>query len=159
MVFHEHKGKQAEMDNKKTQVVAYALIGVFFVVGVACYAAFPVKAPTEPVRVLYQPTAGKVVFSHKVHAGLEDTECSVCHHHPEDGETTTGCGKCHEKEKTAGKPPAACLAEGCHEPEDVEDADYPARMDSYHQQCIGCHVEQGKGPGEGPENCKKCHML
>ena len=46
---------------------AYGLAICFMFVGVLCYAAFPAKTPAEPVRLMFNVTAGKVLFDHKIH--------------------------------------------------------------------------------------------
>ncbi len=42
----------------------------------------------------------------------------------------------------------------CHE-EKVEDL-IPSRFDAFHESCMGCHEEQGKGPYKEDE-CAQCH--
>ena len=42
------------MISKQKMKVVYGLVVYFLVVGVLCYAAFPVTAPEEPMRIMYQ---------------------------------------------------------------------------------------------------------
>jgi len=123
---------------KKEQQFAYGLAIVLFVVGVISYAAFPAKTPEQPVRIMFDSVAGKVLFDHKTHTtdsgyGLA---CADCHHNLEEGETE----------------PPSCLE--CHEPQ-TEDAEVPKRSDAFHTQCINCHQEIEAGPKE----CGFCHVL
>ena len=124
------------MGFKKEQLVAFWIAGIFFVVGMVCYAAFPVRAPEQPLRIMFKSTGGKVLFDHKTHVSEEGYgyECTDCHHAMEEGETPSSCGECH-------------MADG-------ED-DAPKRSDALHTQCIGCHEESGGGPAK----CDECHML
>ncbi|MBW1720900.1 MAG: cytochrome c3 family protein [Deltaproteobacteria bacterium] len=124
------------MGVRKEQIVAYWIAGIFFVIGVVCYAAFPEKAPEQPVRIMFKSTGGKVLFSHKVHTSDEGygIECMDCHHDlEEEGDLPAACGECHEP--------------------DSEDP--MKRSDALHTQCIGCHKEEGGGPVD----CNECHML
>ncbi len=123
---------------KKEQQFAVIMAVVFFVVGVVCYAAYSQKVPEQPVRIMFDSIAGKVLFSHKTH--LSDTgyglSCNDCHHNLEEGDTAA----------------QSCLE--CHEPES-EDQDMPKRSDAFHKQCINCHQEIDAGPRE----CNSCHVL
>jgi len=82
----------------------------------------------------YEP----VRFAHKRHAALAN-DCSVCHHFrpkAEEALETTRCSACHQ---------------------DSFNPDHPERIGlkaAYHQQCMECHQEQGKGPTD----CKGCHL-
>jgi len=81
---------------------------------------------------------GPVRFAHKRHAALVN-DCSKCHHlRPEkaDAKETTRCSACHQESFKQ---------------------DFPERMGlkaAYHQQCIGCHQEETKGP----VSCTGCHL-
>lgn len=123
------------MGLKKEQIIAYWIAGVFFVVGVVCYAAFPDQSPEQPVRIMFKSTGGKVLFSHKVHAADEGygIECMECHHDIEEGETPASCSECHS----------------------ADGEDSPKRSDVFHAQCIECHDEMGGGPAK----CAECHVL
>ena len=103
----------------------------FFVVGIVCYAAFSPPEPEEPVRLMFQNKAGKVLFGHVEH--IEDygtDDCMTCHHNLEDDEIYN-CSECHE---------------------DTGDDDMPSRPDAFHLQCQGCHEDEG-----GPVECNSCH--
>ena len=123
---------------KKEQQFAYGLAIVLFVVGVISYAAFPAKTPEQPVRIMFDSVAGKVLFDHKTHTADSGygLACADCHHNLEEGETE----------------PPSCLE--CHE-QQTEDADVPKRSDAFHLQCINCHQEIEAGPRE----CGFCHVL
>jgi len=129
------------MFSKKELKLAYGLAVCFLVVGVISYAAFPLKAPDEPLRLMFKVTAGKVLFDHKTHTsefgyGLS---CEDCHHEllENQGEQAQPCGECHDP------------TEG--------DEEMPKRGDAFHKQCTGCHDDFDAGPKE--EECALCHVL
>jgi len=119
------------MEVKTQRVIAYFIAVVFFVVGIVCYAAFPERVPDEPVRIMFESTAGGVLFSHKVHMSESgySLDCGVCHH--EDEDDPGDCGQCHDG-----------------------DSDI-ARVDAFHMQCKGCHEEEDAGPVK----CSQCHAM
>jgi Zn finger protein HypA/HybF involved in hydrogenase expression len=129
------------MFSKKELKLAYGVAVCLLVIGAISYAAFPLKAPEEPLRLMFDVTAGKVLFDHKTHTaelgyGLS---CEDCHHELLDGDSdeAQACGECHDPE------------EG--------DEDMPKRADAFHLQCTGCHQEFEAGPRE--EECALCHVL
>jgi len=139
--------------------LAYFLAGILLVVGVICYAAFPVRAPAEPIRLMFKAVAGNVLFAHQTHASPTGygIDCQDCHHHPEEDEVDTmPCSDCHQIPEEEQKAPQACL--DCHDITEIEDSEFIKASDAFHRQCIGCHVEFGKGPGEGPGQCSACHV-
>ncbi len=80
---------------------------------------------------------GPVRFMHKKHAALIG-DCTACHHHrPADpkAKETTRCSACHQK---------------AFNPEMPERIGLKA---AYHQQCMGCHQKEGRGP----IGCTECH--
>ncbi|MBN1930979.1 MAG: cytochrome c3 family protein [Desulfobacterales bacterium] len=126
------------MTSKKELQVAYGLAIIFLVVGILSYAAFPAKAPDQPVRLMFEGVAGNVLFDHKTHTvdSGYGIACQDCHHNLEAGETNPeSCGACHEIESG--------------------DEDVPKRSDAFHLQCIGCHKEGDAGPQE----CSGCHVM
>ena len=125
---------------KKEQQFAYGLAIVLFVVGVISYAAFPAKTPEQPVRIMFDSLAGKVLFDHNTHTADSGygLACADCHHNLEEGETE----------------PPSCLE--CHEFES-DDPEVPKRGDAFHQQCSNCHQEFEAGPKE--KECNSCHVL
>jgi hypothetical protein len=129
------------MFSKKELMLAYALAACFLVVGVISYAAFPLKAPEEPLRLMFKVTAGDVLFDHKTHTsefgyGLS---CEDCHHELLDGDSDE---------------PQLC--EECHDP-DEGDEEMPKLADAFHVQCTGCHQDFDSGPTE--KECALCHVL
>jgi len=118
------------MTSKNEQMLAFVLAAVLLIIGVVCYAAFPVKTPEEPVRLMFKTTAGSILFDHKTHtsdAGYA-IACDDCHH---EGDEPTACGECHEADS------------------DVK------RSDAFHKQCKDCHEDSGAGPVE----CSACHVM
>ena len=121
--------------------LAYGLAIYLLFVGVLCYAAFPPKTPDEPVRLMFDVTAGKVLFDHKTH-------------HIDNGYGIS-CGDCHHTLAEDEYADAQSCSE-CHDP--VEgDEETPKRADAFHQQCAGCHEEYGAGPLE--KECSACHVM
>jgi hypothetical protein len=122
------------MGMKNETTLAYAIAFVLLAVGIVCYAAFPVRPPEIPIRIMFKSTAGKVLLDHRGHASEEGygIACKDCH---------------HDLEKEGAKP-EACSS--CH------DADSEIKLpDAFHKECIGCHEEGGSGPVE----CSGCHVL
>ncbi len=119
---------------------AYGLAICFMFVGVACYAAFPAKTPAEPVRLMFDVTAGKVLFDHKTHSA--------------DNGYGISCGDCHHTLAEDEYADAQSCSE-CHDP-DEGDEETPKRADAFHQQCSGCHEGYGAGPLE--KECSACHV-
>lgn len=142
------------MTSNKELQLAFRLAIILLVIGVLSFAAFPAKAPEQPVRLMFKSAAGKVMFTHKTHFGDEGygVACMDCHHHPEDGSETAGCGYCHLAEPGETLP-ESCL--DCHEADEIEGTEPPKRSDAFHQQCIGCHKDNDAGPQE----CAECHMM
>ncbi len=124
------------MTSKKELQLAYSLAIVLLIVGVFCYAALSSTKPEPPNRIMFQCMAGKVLFDHKAHTSESGygISCMDCHHNLEEGET---------KPETCGE---------CHLPGSDEDG--PKRGDAFHQQCKGCHENDG-----GPVECNACHVL
>jgi hypothetical protein len=149
------------MTSKKHRMIMYGVAIHLLLIAIVCYAAFPVKAPQEPIRVVYHTNAGKVLFDHQTHAGATGygLACSDCHHsHPEGEEIDpVSCDLCHPPRPEGKQLPASCL--DCHEASDIESPDIMKQSDAFHKQCIGCHEQFGKGPQSGSANCSKCHVL
>ena len=119
------------MEMKTERSIAYGILVVCLLVGVVCYAAFPVERPDEPVRIMFKSTAGDILFSHKVHISESGygLECVNCHH--EDEDDPGSCSECHDGES------------------DV------SRADAFHGQCKGCHEDEDAGPVQ----CSGCHVM
>lgn len=121
----------------KEQRFALVVALILLVVGIVSYSAFSAKLPEQPVRIMFDSIAGKVLFDHKTHTGEADygISCRDCHHMLEEGDTDAQlCLECHEV--------------------DSEDQDVPKRSEAFHQQCINCHQEIEAGPRE----CDMCHV-
>ena len=87
----------------------------------------------------FNPSYGKVTFTHKQHAETLKIDCVKCHHNWKQGETSGKlCKECH-KAKAEGKTISA--------------------KDAYHKDCKGCHDEakKAKKPA-GPTGCTQCHV-
>jgi Zn finger protein HypA/HybF involved in hydrogenase expression len=129
------------MFSKKELTLAYGVAVCLLVIGVISYAAFPLKAPQEPLRMMFNVTAGNVLFNHKIHTVEEGygLSCEDCHHEllDDESEEPQACGECHDPE------------EG--------DEEVPKRADAFHQQCAGCHEDYEAGPAE--KECTLCHTM
>jgi len=144
------------MFSKKELKLAYGAAVCLLLIGVISYAAFPLKAPEEPLRLMYTVMAGNVLFNHKIHASAEGygLSCFDCHHHPLDDESALmACGDCHSQQAEDETVNQACL--DCHDESEVEDTVMVNRVDAFHTQCIDCHKDFEAGPAE----CAGCHAL
>jgi len=90
-------------------------------------------------KIEFNPSYGKVTFTHKKHAETLKIDCVKCHHTWKRGETSGKmCKDCH-KAKTEGKTLSA--------------------KDAYHKDCKGCHDEAKKAnKPAGPTGCTQCHV-
>lgn len=138
---------------KKELKLAYVLAIALLAAGVICYSV-PAKAPEQPLRLMFQSVAGRVLFDHQTHLSESGygISCQDCHHHPEETDTR-GCGACHSVPPEGEMAPGACF--DCHESEELEDSETTKRADAFHAQCIQCHQEYEAGPVE----CSGCHIL
>ncbi|MFC1798959.1 cytochrome c3 family protein [Thermodesulfobacteriota bacterium] len=126
---------------KKEQQFVLVVAVILLLVGIVSYSAFSAKTPEQPVRIMFDSIAGKVLFDHKTHtAGASyGISCADCHHMLEEGDTEAqACLECHELES--------------------EDEDVPKRSDAFHEQCGNCHQEIDAGPQFINEDCNKCHV-
>jgi len=134
------------MDIKKEIVIACCAAAALFVIGVVCYAAFPDKQPGDrPHRIMFQSTAGKVLFSHTFHSTKENygLDCLDCHRY---------------WDKKKRDKPISCNSTDCHSIEEAIEK-RPKRSDALHDRCMGCHKDTGHGPGHLPNECNICHVL
>jgi hypothetical protein len=127
------------MFSRKELNLVYVGTVILLLLAVVSYAAFPNRAPKQPVRIAFQSVAGKVMFDH----GRHHAETSY----------SLACGECHHTLAPDEYDQAGSCTE-CHAPEDGDDR-VPKRSDALHQQCIGCHQEYGAGPID----CSECHVM
>ena len=121
------------MTSQRDLKIAIFMMIIFMITGIVCYASFSPPVPDEPMRIMFQTKAGKVLFTHSVHSFDYTSDCVECHHltsFPPDN----NCSECHLKEG---------------------DALMLSREDAFHDQCIKCHDDMGEGPVE----CNACHSL
>lgn len=121
------------MTSQRDLKIVVLLMIIFLITGIVCYASFSPPATEEPVRIMFQNAAGKVLFTHSMHAQDYTSECEECHH------------------LTSFAPSADCSE--CHFEEG--DALMLSRKDAMHEMCIECHTNLGSGPVE----CYSCHFL
>jgi hypothetical protein len=143
------------MTSERDLKLVYSVAVILFIVGLFCYAAFPVKPPDEPLRIQYRSATGNVLFEHAKHATEYDVSCYDCHHHPGDDEAgLIACSECHLKNpEENAPPPERCL--DCHDADDIEDTEMPSQPDASHDQCSDCHSGIGAGPVK--QACSECH--
>lgn len=145
------------MDSKKEQRIAYGLAAILFIVGVLSYAAFSAKVPEEPIRLMFQTSAGKVLFQHQLHTESSGygVSCGDCHHHPEDDESALRtCADCHDPVGEMTETVVNTCTE-CHDADEFEDMEMVKKSDAMHDQCIDCHKDYEAGPIE----CSQCHVM
>ncbi|NDV20574.1 cytochrome C [Pseudodesulfovibrio sp. JC047] len=82
------------------------------------------------------------------------TRCADCH---DDlyALGITGCSNCHTRRAQHAGSTAPQPCSRCHDTPLNELT--PTSMDAYHQQCMRCHENEGKGPF-GDDTCSQCHM-
>ncbi len=79
--------------------------------------------------------------------------CITCHSDQFDA-GLEGCSYCHEITPVQEFQAPAPACSQCHY--DAEEPLIPARMEAFHQSCMGCHEELGAGP-YGEDSCNRCH--
>lgn len=145
------------MDSNKELRIAYGLAVILLIVGVLSYAAFSEKVPEEPIRQMFQTSAGKVLFQHKLHTDTSGygVSCYDCHHHPEDDEEALrACGDCHGPGNEYTEEILNSCTD-CHDADELEDLEMTKKSDAMHSQCIDCHKDFDAGPLE----CAECHVM
>lgn len=148
------------MTSEKHRMIMYGVTIVLLAIAIASYAAFPVKAPEEPIRLMYYTNAGKVLFDHQTHAsaGGYGLACLDCHHlHADEEIEPVSCAMCHPPRPKGLEIADSCL--DCHNMDEIEDPLILKRSDALHEQCMTCHEQYGRGPSFGPDNCAKCHVM
>lgn len=117
----------------------------FFIVSLSAFLISNVIAeeiviPADKEIIHFQTKIGVVTFLHQMHAGLDITECTTCHHklQPED----TAVAPCHDCHKHESKKPAKAKT-------------------AFHTRCTDCHqytVDGGDHAGPVRKKCKLCHV-
>lgn len=121
------------MTSQRDLIIAVFLMVIFLITGIVCYASFTPPVTDEPMRIMFQTKAGKVLFTHSVHSSEYTSDCTECHHLTS-FPPSFDCSECHFKEG---------------------DALMLSREGAFHDQCIKCHDYMGAGPVE----CDSCHTL
>ena len=111
----------------------------------ASLSAEELPIPADKEIIEFQTKIGSVTFLHKMHAGMDITECTTCHHklQPEDT-VVQPCHECH-----------------LHEAESEKEEDPPKTKIAFHTRCTGCHqytIDQGMEAGPVRKKCKLCHI-
>ncbi len=138
------------------------LTGILFVAALAGY-LIPANSEGTPVRILLENKGGKVIFAHKTHVELQDSDCASCHHTSGDEQMPPNCSSCHVK-----KFDDAFIAnhqetiddkycQSCHHPtatmalfsHDKHAEDYAE------DDCQACHHDESIEPD--PQACSECH--
>jgi len=95
------------------------------------FAAAMAVAGDPPDQITIEKSGDKysaVTFSHAGHA--ETIDCLACHHASKTKEEIKGCLECHGKDASASN-----------------------AKDAFHDNCRGCHKDEG----QGPTGCRDCH--
>jgi len=127
------KNNRYLIEKKKRRYLGI-LIAVFAVIAFLGYALDKEK---EPLRVAFDTQGGGVIFDHKVHRSLEDTQCQECHHNynqAEDGNYIMDCRRCHYNREYIK----------------MLSSDDPIHKRLIGMNCITCHQKDSV-------NCNFCH--
>ncbi len=118
---------------KKSLVIVGVMVGFLLSILMAS-GVFAAKDVVE-----FNPSYGKVTFTHKKHSENYKIDCLKCHHTWKKGETTGKfCRDCH-KEKAEGKTLSV--------------------KDAFHNDCKKCHDDAKKAnKPAGPTGCTQCHV-
>jgi len=138
------------MSDKNELKLALLIAVVLLAAGVVSYAAYPVKSPDKPVRVMLTAAGQKnVLFDHQVHQDEYGLECSDCHHSiaEKKGMPEQACGSCH-KADGAFKP--ALGKKGMF--------DHETHSQDLGLSCQDCHHMYDEQSGGEPQACSACHM-
>jgi hypothetical protein len=123
----------------------------------------PAPAPAMPGEVIFESSAGNVLFPHMVHLKFG---CVACHHQIQAGERDTphpdyltsswiNCQSCHNENSQSGSQYYKCS--DCHhsEPENIADETLSSKV-VIHKSCWKCH-QSGTG-AQASEGCGECHV-
>lgn len=121
------------------------LVSLLAILAFALVATYAMAAQTPPETVTIkaaQAKKGPVEFPHAKHMKLVD-KCSTCHHTNEgltaaNVEGVKACSECHLDPAEATTPSMREMS---------------MKKNPFHELCINCHKEQGKGPTK----CADCH--
>ena len=123
----------------------------------------PETRPTVPVRILFENSSNRVVFSHLLHNRAGKVQCLECHHHNEgNGPGPIACELCHpaafdenylQDHSQYFQSQTSCRQ--CHHMEFGEITfDHEAHMKSAGD-CTDCH--HGPDMEPEPQSCRSCH--
>lgn len=152
------------MSKKYTPItVTIVILAIVAVIGYT----LPKEEEPIPQRVLFENTAGNVVFDHILHAETYNISCETCHHESDQPrEDVQKCGACHgvDFEKNHFKEHHtktfndldACVT--CHHME-LKPAkwDHHIHATEYGLSCQDCHHNDTDIEPE-PQNCANCHQ-
>jgi hypothetical protein len=155
------EGKElAQMTSEKHRMIMYGVTILLLAIAIVSYAAFPVKTPEEPIRLMYHTNAGNVLFDHQTHASAQGyaLSCVDCHHlHAGEEIEPVSCAMCHPPRPDRLAIADSCL--DCHMMDEIESPQIMKRSEALHEQCMSCHEQYGKGPSFGPDDCSRCHVM
>lgn len=147
---------------KKRYIPITITVAVFAVIAFVGYLR-PETKPTVPVRILFDNSSNRVVFSHLLHNRAGNVRCLECHHHNEgSGADPIACRLCHpaafdenfiENHPGYFENKISCLQ--CHHMEfGVIAFDHEAHTES-RDDCTDCHHGLDREPE--PQRCGSCH--
>ena len=161
------------------------LTGILFITALVGY-LIPETSEEPPVRVLLENKGGKVIFTHRTHADLQDGDCASCHHTSGTSSSPLKCTTCHvakfddafaashqdafdEKQCSTCHHPAAGIGNFSHEkhledyvPDDCTACHHDESIESEPQACADCHEKEADGDMPGLKDaahkkCADCH--
>lgn len=124
----------------------------------------PPKKEKMPVRILFQNSGGRVIFSHLQHHRDYGVACAKCHHEQhEDSEEALPCGSCHPQafdrdyiRDHINSFPDNSYCVKCHHAKLGElNFDHDAHIDYAVDDCQVCH--HGPDIEDEPQLCTNCH--
>lgn len=106
-----------------------------------------------------------VSFDHDMHIEATEENCTVCHHHTAGTPPTDPlCVTCHANSPEADDPSCkSCHVKDVFSAENMKKSwetpllhhrSKPSLKAAYHQNCLGCHEENG-----APTGCTDCHAM
>ena len=127
------KNNRSVIEKKKRQYLGIVVV-VFAIIAILGYA---LEKKAEPMRVAFDTQGGGVIFNHKVHTTLKNTQCQECHHNFEEAkkdESLLDCRRCHYNREYV----------------ETLTTDEPLHKRLIGKNCTGCHKE-------GSVTCEFCH--
>ena len=111
------------------------------IAGVLLMVSFLSNPQQTKEQYVYEPSLGKVTFSHLKHQERLKTDCQTCHHESCQETPPEACSNCHKKIVQIMP-----LGEAI------------TLSNAFHTRCIGCHQDKLKEDLKPPVKCQECHI-